>query len=309
MGIFRNERLPARWLRLLPAVPTAAALLLLANSARAQECESDVDCAAGYYCGWAGISDSVNTVGSVGSGSVGGGPNPFCGDGTCDSDETEASCPQDCSENRTCQVAYQLCNEDDECAPGFYCDDEGGGVSTTGLTAGTNYDGMCAVIGTTSGSGGGSATDGGAGAPTEETTGSAGEASSSGDESSSGNDSSSGDSFGATFGGIGTATNGGPVSGSDGDGSGSGGASGGNGNGSGHGGQGNGHGNGNGHGQGNGHGHGNGHGQGNGHGPWPQGWPGHGYGCSVGGVGAPGGGLFMTALAAFGAVFARRRRS
>lgn len=301
MGIFRHQRSRSRWLRLLPAVPTAAALVLLASSARAQECETDADCAAGYECAWSGITDGVSSVATVGSVGSGGGPTPYCGDHTCDSDETEVSCPQDCSENRTCQPAYQLCNEDEECAPGFYCDDEGGGVSTTGLTAGTTYDGMCAVIGTTTGSGGGSATDGGAGAPTEETTGSddgdPGDSSSSGDESSSGNESSSGDNFGvvgSTFGSAATATNGGPVSGSDGDGSGSGGASGGNGNGSGHGG----------HGNGNGHGHGNGH--------WPQGWPGHGYGCSVGevgGLGAPAGGLFMTALAGLGVAFARRRRS
>lgn len=254
-------------------MPAAAALLSAATVAHAQDCATDADCVAGYECAWVG-------EGNTSGGSVGGGPGPICSDGTCDAGETEESCPQDCSEDRTCQVAFQLCNEDEECAPGFYCDDESGGVTSFGsvtgsTTGGMTYDGTCALIGTTSGSDGGSATDGGAGAGSEETTGS--------DDVSSVN-----------VGTVGTVTSsGGPGGGSGG--GGDGGPSSGNGGPSG----------GGGHGHGNNNGNGSGHGSG--HGPW-QPWPGH-PGCSVGGTGAPAGGLFLAALAGLGAVVARRRRN
>ncbi len=273
MEIFQPEPSSSRLRQLLIAVPAAAALLFAATTVHAQECAVDADCAPGFECAWAGESNS----------SVGGGPGPVCGDDHCDAGETEENCPQDCSLDRTCQVASQLCNEDEECAPGFYCDDEGGGVSVTGTltgstTGGMNYDGTCQLLGTTSsGTDGGSATDGGAGAGGEETTGS--------DDGNTGEGPSSTGTTGLGS-GSGGGGNGGPSGGDGGPVSGNGGPSGGNGN-----------------------GHGGGHhGGGHGHGPWKPGWPGH-PGCSVGAAGTPAGGLLVTALAGLGAVFMRRRRS
>ncbi|HEU5076303.1 MAG TPA: hypothetical protein VFU02_19050 [Polyangiaceae bacterium] len=247
----------------MPAVPIFAALLFAAGNVHAQECATDADCAAGWECAWAGESNT----------SIGGGPGPVCSDGTCDAGETAESCPQDCSEDRICRVAFQMCNEDAECAPGFYCDDERGPVSTVGSVTGSttgsaSYDGTCELVGTTSGVGGGSATDGGAGAASEGTDGSA--------EVTNGSDSSSNDGInGTTVGSSSTVTTGSNPSGSGG--GGHGGPSGGNVSGS-------------------------------GHGPWNPHWPGH--GCSVGGFGgAPASGLFLSALAALGMVFVRRRQS
>lgn len=266
MTSFLHERSPARLLRLLPAVPTFAALLFAAGSVHAQECLTDADCEAGWECAWAGESNT----------SVGGGPGPICGDDSCDAGETAESCPQDCSEDRICRVAYQSCNEDEECAPGFYCDDEGGGTAVSGVVTGSTtgsvyYDGTCALVGTTTGVGGGSATDGGAGAASDDTDGS-------GDGTDGGDSSTNDGTVGNTTGG---STTGGDGSGSGG--GGNGGPSGGN---------------------------GNGNGNGSGHGPWNPHWPGGPHGCSISGFGgAPAGGLFLTVLAALGTVLMRRRQS
>jgi hypothetical protein len=78
------------------------------------ECTTDADCAEGYECGDEVGSNSVSTSGGGTAGSV-------CGDGVCDFDESNASCPDDCEVYRLCQVARVVCTSDEDCADGFYC--------------------------------------------------------------------------------------------------------------------------------------------------------------------------------------------
>ncbi len=124
-------------------------------------CESDVDCADGWECKWAGTSDAGTTAGT---GTTGGGG--WCGDDTCDADESLDTCPKDCDPNRTCQVALRLCNDDADCAAGFYCDDERSGVSAATSSDGgiVTYDGFCELLGQGSGGTGGAGSGGMGGA-------------------------------------------------------------------------------------------------------------------------------------------------
>lgn len=78
------------------------------------ECDSSSDCAEGYECGEEIGSNSSFT-------SAGGSSSSVCGDGNCDFDESNASCPDDCAVYRLCQPIQMTCSTDDDCAEGFYC--------------------------------------------------------------------------------------------------------------------------------------------------------------------------------------------
>ncbi len=129
-------------------------------------CTDDADCAEGYEC------RPEESAGSSSFTSGGGSSGSSCGDGICDSDETEDSCPEDCSVQDVCQVVETPCTSDEDCADGFYCflpaadgatsvasvDTSGSSDVASGDTGGTSgsdaaTDGSAAV----SGGGGGAA--------------------------------------------------------------------------------------------------------------------------------------------------------
>ncbi len=118
-------------------------------------CSDDSDCAAGYLC-------EVGSGSNGGSGTTGGGiggGSSVCGDGFCDQSagENPTSCADDCQQ--TCSLYYQLCNGDEECPSGYYCD-LSQSVSTVGTSNSSGgevyeqYDGACMLNGTSGGSGG-----------------------------------------------------------------------------------------------------------------------------------------------------------
>ena len=78
------------------------------------ECDSNADCAEGYECGEEVGSNTSFT-------SAGGSSASVCGDGTCDIDENNDNCAEDCRVYRLCQPVQMQCTSDDDCADGFYC--------------------------------------------------------------------------------------------------------------------------------------------------------------------------------------------
>lgn len=130
------------------------------------ECDSDADCADGYECG--------EEVGANSSSSVGGSASSVCGDNSCDFDEDNESCPEDCGVFRYCQPARVQCSSDADCAQGFYCSfDSGDNVSSVNVSSvdsGTNGSDT-ATDGSSSGSSGSDSdgTDGGFAPPVDTT--------------------------------------------------------------------------------------------------------------------------------------------
>lgn len=123
------------------------------------ECSSDADCAEGYECGAEVGSNSGFT-------SAGGTSSSVCGDGVCDFDETNASCPDDCRLYRLCQPKQVACMSDDDCADGFYCYLDSGAnnvsvaVSSVDSTSGTDTATNGSDTATGSGGNVGSGSDG-----------------------------------------------------------------------------------------------------------------------------------------------------
>jgi len=137
------------------------------------ECESNADCGEGYECG-----DEVGSNSSFTS--AGGSSSSVCGDGTCDFDEDNASCPDDCAVYRLCQPIQMTCSTDADCAEGFYCyvgvSDDVSNVGFSSVDSGTSGSDTAAAD---SGSGNTDAGTGGSGfAPPADTT----DGSSGGDE-------------------------------------------------------------------------------------------------------------------------------
>ncbi|HEY6726591.1 MAG TPA: MYXO-CTERM sorting domain-containing protein [Polyangiaceae bacterium] len=100
------------------------------------ECDSNADCAEGYVCGEEVGANSSSTSGGGSSASV-------CGDDSCDIDENNDNCPEDCPVFRYCQPALTQCSSDAECAEGFYCyigsgTNDVGSVSVSSVDSGTN---------------------------------------------------------------------------------------------------------------------------------------------------------------------------
>lgn len=130
------------------------------------ECDSDADCADGYECG--------EEVGANSSSSVGGSASSVCGDNSCDFDEDNESCPEDCPVFRYCQPARVQCSSDADCAQGFYCSFESGdnvsSVNVSSVDSGTNGSDT-ATDGSSSGSSGSDSdgTDGGFAPPVDTT--------------------------------------------------------------------------------------------------------------------------------------------
>lgn len=120
-------------------------------------CESHDDCAEGYECGPSMAADG--TTGSTAVGTTSAGSTIVCGNGVCADAETVDNCPQDCGPDRRCQPANNMCNDDSECARGYYCDTSRGGsavgaVSSDGGYVYESYDGYCTAESTTGGEGG-----------------------------------------------------------------------------------------------------------------------------------------------------------
>lgn len=100
------------------------------------ECDSNADCADGYECGEEVGANSGFT-------SAGGSTASVCGDDTCDIDENNANCAEDCPVFRYCQPALTQCSSDADCADGFYCylesgTNDVGSVSVSSVDSATN---------------------------------------------------------------------------------------------------------------------------------------------------------------------------
>lgn len=100
------------------------------------ECDSNADCAEGYECGEEVGANSGFT-------SAGGSTASVCGDDTCDIDENNDNCAEDCPVFRYCQPEQTQCSSDDDCAEGFYCylesgTNDVGSVSVSSVDSGTN---------------------------------------------------------------------------------------------------------------------------------------------------------------------------
>ncbi|HEX6274050.1 MAG TPA: hypothetical protein VFZ53_13470 [Polyangiaceae bacterium] len=142
---------PSQLIALVAAVPA----VLFAASARADECQNDVDCGFGFACetvvtstigtggvggttasGGIGAAAGTGTAGVSGSGPAGSGgtgsaPRPsVCGNAFCEVPaESPATCPDDCMYSTICSPAS--CTEDAQCASGYSCP-EPGSVGTGG---------------------------------------------------------------------------------------------------------------------------------------------------------------------------------
>lgn len=132
----------------------AVALLLAANPAAAQECETDADCGFGFQCySDTLVSTTTTTTGSSipdGSGgtessddsSSGGSGTPVCGDSLCEFGETWDACPADCERYTYCAGA--VCEASADCAEGYQCQAGGGNSGSSGGSSGSVCgDGLC----------------------------------------------------------------------------------------------------------------------------------------------------------------------